>query len=229
MARLIQSGFPVNGTKAERINFLLPYIYEASKTYGVNHHLILTVCDLETSFRPWQTSPKGAQGLMQLMPGTAARFGVSDAYDFRQNISGGTQYLRFLTLKFGGNLDLVLAGYNSGEGNVMKYGTRVPPFAETQGYVARGRVAFLAYAHVQLPGAQAGNLQLNSYSRPRPAASLVVNPVERPGEPVPEPEPPQPTRSIVFGDVAAPTPESSKDKSSQSPGASRVTRSIRFQ
>jgi soluble lytic murein transglycosylase-like protein len=74
-------------------------------------------------------------GLMQLMPGTAARYGVANAYDSAQSIMGGTRYIADLLRLFGGRVDLALAGYNAGEGAVMKYGRRVPPYAETQNYV----------------------------------------------------------------------------------------------
>jgi soluble lytic murein transglycosylase-like protein len=82
-------------------------------------------------------SNKGARGLMQLMPGTAVRFGVTSIWDPKQNIEGGTRYMRFLLDKFDGNVQLALAGYNAGEGAVMKYGFRIPPYSETQEYVRR--------------------------------------------------------------------------------------------
>jgi soluble lytic murein transglycosylase-like protein len=82
-------------------------------------------------------SYKGARGLMQLMPGTAARFGVNSIWDPRQNIEGGTRYMRFLLDQFDGDVKLALAGYNAGEGAVMKYGNRIPPYNETQEYVRR--------------------------------------------------------------------------------------------
>jgi soluble lytic murein transglycosylase-like protein len=82
-------------------------------------------------------SNKGARGLMQLMPGTAARFGVSSIWDPRQNIEGGARYMRFLLDQFDGDVPLALAGYNAGEGAVMKYGNRIPPYSETQEYVRR--------------------------------------------------------------------------------------------
>lgn len=74
---------------------------------------------------------------MQLMPATAARFGVRNIYDPEQNIEGGARYLRFLLDTFGGSVELALAGYNAGEGAVMKYGNRIPPYAETQDYVRK--------------------------------------------------------------------------------------------
>jgi hypothetical protein len=82
-------------------------------------------------------SYKGARGLMQLMPGTASRFGVANIWDPKQNIEGGARYMRFLLNMFDGDVRLALAGYNAGEGAVMKYGNQVPPYSETREYVRR--------------------------------------------------------------------------------------------
>jgi soluble lytic murein transglycosylase-like protein len=103
---------------------------------AVDPALVRAVIHAESSFNPTAVSRTGAMGLMQLMPGTAARFGVGNAFDPQENIRGGVTYLRFLLDKFNGDMRLAAAGYNAGEGAVMKYGG-VPPYNETTEYVAR--------------------------------------------------------------------------------------------
>ena len=113
----------------------------ASRDYGVDEAIIRAIIHAESAFRPTARSRVGAQGLMQLMPATARRFGVADAYNAAQNIQGGVQYLAWLLKRFNGDLQLAAAGYNAGEGAVDKY-KGVPPYSETQRYVQR--VATLA-------------------------------------------------------------------------------------
>lgn len=124
-------GFTTGDPKIDSI------IVESGTRNGVDPVLIYSIMHQESSFKRGAISPKGARGLMQLMPGTAARFGVSNIFDPRQNIEGGTRYMRFLLNHFDGDVSLALAGYNAGEGAVLKYGRRVPPYRETQEYVRR--------------------------------------------------------------------------------------------
>ena len=111
-------------------------IIEAAQKFDVDAALVSAVIKAESDYNPKVISRKGARGLMQLMPATAKRFNVSNSFDPRQNIHGGTRYLRWLLNKFDGNADLAVAAYNAGEGNVMKY-DGVPPFRETVNYINR--------------------------------------------------------------------------------------------
>lgn len=116
-------------------------IAAAARDYGVEEAVVRAIIHAESAFNPNALSRVGAQGLMQLMPATARRFGVDNAFDAAQNIRGGVQYLAWLLKRFNGNLTLAAAGYNAGEGAVDKY-KGVPPYSETQRYVQR--VAVLA-------------------------------------------------------------------------------------
>jgi len=120
---------PATGEVAQMVRELAP-------KYRLNPNLVLAVIEAESGFNPHALSPKNAQGLMQLIPATAERFGVSNVWDPEQNVRGGMAYLRWLMKTFDGDVRLVLAAYNAGEGAVARYGG-VPPFAETEGYVAR--------------------------------------------------------------------------------------------
>ena len=112
------------------------YITDSATRHRLDH-LDLLVMHQESSFKQRAISHKGARGLMQLMPGTAARFGVTNIFDPKQNIDAGSRYMKWLLNRFQGDLSLALAGYNAGEGAVDKYGWRIPPYAETQEYVRR--------------------------------------------------------------------------------------------
>jgi soluble lytic murein transglycosylase-like protein len=113
------------------------YIINSCARYGIDPLLIYAQMHQESSFKFRALSNKGASGLMQLMPGTARRFGVTNIFDPSQNIDGGVKYMRYLLDMFNGDIDLALAGYNAGEGAVQKYGWSIPPYNETQEYVRR--------------------------------------------------------------------------------------------
>jgi soluble lytic murein transglycosylase-like protein len=116
---------------------LVPIIRDAARANGVDPKLIHAVIRAESGYNANALSNKGAVGLMQLIPATAQRYGVNDSYDPRQNIEGGTRYLRDLLKMFNGNMELALAGYNAGENAVVRAGNRIPPYAETQAYVPK--------------------------------------------------------------------------------------------
>jgi soluble lytic murein transglycosylase-like protein len=110
---------------------------KVSGSYGLEGALLHAVITVESRYNPRAVSAKGATGLMQLMPATAKRYGVADAFDPAQNIDGGAQYLRYLLGQFNNDMSLALAAYNAGETAVAKYGNRIPPYRETRNYVSQ--------------------------------------------------------------------------------------------
>src|SRR5438128_4340695 len=126
------------------------YLVDSANRNGVDPLLLYSIMHQESSFKLRAISPKGARGLMQLMPGTAARYGVTNIFDPRQNIEGGARYVRFLLDLFDGDINLALAGYNAGEGAVEKYGWRITPYSETQDYV---RPIYRRYSLLRDPNA----------------------------------------------------------------------------
>ncbi|KAF1694746.1 lytic transglycosylase domain-containing protein [Pseudoxanthomonas daejeonensis] len=123
-------------------------IAAAAREFGVEEAVVRAVIHAESAYNPLALSHAGAQGLMQLMPPTARRFGVVDSYDATQNIRGGVQYLAWLLKRFNGDLTLAAAGYNAGEGAVDRH-KGVPPYSETQRYVQRVGILAERYRGVQ--------------------------------------------------------------------------------
>lgn len=123
-------------TRSNRDRLIADSIKKAAGKYNLPAKLIESVIQAESNFQVDAVSPAGAQGLMQLMPGTARELGVEDPFDVGQNIDGGTSYLRQMMDRFGGDVKLALAAYNAGPGNVEKYNGNVP-FRETQAYIER--------------------------------------------------------------------------------------------
>jgi len=130
MASLDTASFPENRKR------FMPLIGKAARRYRVNEALLDAVVTAESAYDPKAVSKAGAVGLMQLMPGTAKRYGTTDRYNPEANVYAGTRYLRDLLKQFK-NTRLALAAYNAGENNVIKYGHKIPPFKETQKYVRK--------------------------------------------------------------------------------------------
>ncbi|MDD2725247.1 MAG: lytic transglycosylase domain-containing protein [Methylovulum sp.] len=110
-------------------------IAQTAAKHQVDAKLVHAVIQTESAYNSGAVSPKGAVGLMQLMPATAQRFGVMDSTDPNQNVDGGTRYLKHLIAMFEPNIDLAVAAYNAGENAVIKYNNSIPPYPETQNYV----------------------------------------------------------------------------------------------
>lgn len=119
------------------INRYKSIVSSAARTHGVDDALVHAVISAESAYNPRAVSRAGAQGIMQLMPDTARRYGVQNAMDPVDNIHGGVRYLKDLLALFNGNAELAVAGYNAGENAVIKYGNRIPPYAETVNYVPK--------------------------------------------------------------------------------------------
>ncbi|HPF58130.1 MAG TPA: transglycosylase SLT domain-containing protein [Candidatus Competibacteraceae bacterium] len=164
--------FRVNEQNRQRFN---ADVNRIAAQYRLEPALMHAVISAESAYNPWAVSPKGAMGLMQLMPGTAERFGVSNAYDPVANMHGGARYLRWLLDRFN-NTQLAVAAYNAGEGAVQKYGNQIPPYKETQTYVTR---VLNFYQQYRLSGlyntSTNGNaLALNSSSYPGRSSGVTI-------------------------------------------------------
>lgn len=143
--RKLADGHPVRETLASGVRYYAPaqrdryakHIRAAAKAYGLEPALLHAVISAESGYNPFARSPKGATGLMQLMPQTAQRYGAKNLLDPAQNIRAGAQYLRDLMDLFDNDLHLALAAYNAGENAVIRAGRRIPPYQETMTYVPR--------------------------------------------------------------------------------------------
>jgi len=149
-----------------------PLVEMISNNHGVDPNLVSAVMKTESNFNRWAVSPKGARGLMQLIPETGRRFGVRDFFDPQQNIEGAVRYLKFLLEKFDGNIELSLAAYNAGENLVERLG-RVPPITETRNYVRK--ISAMYRKPSALPSAM---LQSSA-----PSVAAAVQPPERSAAP----------------------------------------------
>jgi soluble lytic murein transglycosylase-like protein len=133
--------FPPVASPAKK-TFAIPSAFkdmveDVARQYGLDPFLLHAIIQVESGYNPRALSAKGARGLMQLMPETARRFGVSDAFNPRENIRGGAEYVRWLLKLFQGDVELALAGYNAGAETVIRAGYRIPAYAETRNYVPR--------------------------------------------------------------------------------------------
>jgi hypothetical protein len=153
------------------------FIMDSCARYRVDPLLIFAQMNQESSFKLRALSNKGASGLMQLMPATARRFGVTDIYDPQQNIEGGVRYMRWLLDTFNQDVSLALAGYNAGENAVIKYGYDIPPYNETQNYVRR-----ISARYDALRGSSGGASTIARTTSVRPA----YTPQAAPAQPKPK-------------------------------------------
>jgi soluble lytic murein transglycosylase-like protein len=120
-------------------------IQEVASNTGLEPALLHAIIQVESAYNPKAVSPKGAVGLMQLMPATAKRLGVKDRTDAASNVDGGARYLRYLLELFNNNMELALAAYNAGENAVIRYGNKIPPYRETRNYVSKVMKLYRAY------------------------------------------------------------------------------------
>lgn len=149
-----RAAFRTTAPLSRRAQQFQSLVEEHATLNDISADLVRAVIQAESAFNPRARSPKGAMGLMQLMPATAAEFGVVDPYDPAENVRAGVKYLKQLLDQYDGRVELALAAYNAGPGAVKKYGGKVPPYRETQNYVARisGTTAAAAGTTGTLPG-----------------------------------------------------------------------------
>ncbi|EHM53343.1 lytic transglycosylase domain-containing protein [Cardiobacterium valvarum] len=142
---LPSSQLNISGSFQTRQRQLSAMINKIAREVGVDPFFVHAIISAESAYKPGAKSHAGAMGLMQLMPGTARRFNVSSPFVPEQNVRGGATYLKWLLKEFGGDMQLAAAGYNAGEGNVRKYGRKIPPFIETRAYVPKVMAYYKRY------------------------------------------------------------------------------------
>jgi soluble lytic murein transglycosylase-like protein len=135
--RVTSSGQEVAVYYSSKVDDYSKMIDEVCASRGVDNNIVKALIQVESNYNPWAVSAKGARGLMQLMPATAARYGVQKIHDPRENITGGVSYLKDLLLLFNNDLRLALAAYNAGEKAVQRFNNDVPDYVETQNYVRK--------------------------------------------------------------------------------------------
>jgi soluble lytic murein transglycosylase-like protein len=147
-APALPSAHPATAARRERYAVMIANVAQEERVERALLHAVIAV---ESAYDSRARSPKGAMGLMQLMPATAERYGVGDAWNPQQNLRAGARYLRDLLAMFNNDLKLALAAYNAGEGAVMRFGRRIPPFAETRNYVPRVLQHYERYRSASAP------------------------------------------------------------------------------
>lgn len=165
------SGTALTLLRSEMPASIVPVVETISNNHGVDPNLVSAVMKAESNFNRFAVSPKGARGLMQLIPATGHRFGVQDFFDPQQNIEGGVRYLKFLLDKFDGNIELALAGYNAGENLVERLG-RVPAITETRNYVRKISAMYLKPVAAPTPKAAPVAQTAAAVAPPEPPAPI---------------------------------------------------------
>jgi len=157
-------------------------VHTISKTHGVDPQLVAAVMKVESNYDHLARSPKGALGLMQLIPATGQRFGVRDFFDPAQNIEGGVKYLRFLSDMFGSSrVDLITAAYNAGENRVVRLGNRVPSIPETRDYVQKVKKIYKPSAVPALVSASTDSKPVVETPAPEPTQTKIYRSVDAKG------------------------------------------------
>jgi hypothetical protein len=161
-----------------------PLVESISRRNGVDPNLIDAMIRTESNYNAWAVSPKGAIGLMQLIPETGRRFGVQNFFDPQQNIEGGVRYIKYLLEMFGGNVDLSLAAYNAGENLVARLG-KIPPYPETRNYVRKIRAVYTKPATASLASSLKSEpiSPANPVDTPKIGPVVSAGPAEKPQDP----------------------------------------------